>query len=249
MGGPPVALPAAAPTIASMHTLRLHPGYSPVLRRPPAGDADRLVVVMSDIEMGAGGPLDDFPHTEFLAEVILAYGRGPFADLRVDLVFNGDTLDLLKTSWDGTHPHHITQEVAAGKLGRIIAAHPQFFDALGEFLEPGPEQRRVHFVVGNHDIDLFFAAVREGVRTRIGAPPDSVLFPGVELDIGDVHIEHGSQADPMFVVDPSAPFITHEGQRILDLPWGTIGLLEGALNLQPLLHHHDRLKPRALLVL
>jgi len=230
-----------------MRTLSLHPGYSPVLRRPPAGDADRLLLVMSDIEMGAGGRLDDFPHSDFLAEVIHAYGRGPFADLQVDLVFNGDTLDLLKTSWEDTHPHHITQEVAAGKLSRIIAAHPKFFDALGEFLKPGPERRRVWFVAGNHDIDLFFAAVRDGIGKRIGAASGSVLFPGVEVDIGDVHIEHGSQADPMFTVDPMAPFITHEGQRILNLPWGTIGLLEVALRLQPLLHHHDRLRPREVL--
>ncbi len=230
-----------------MRTLSLHPGYSPVLRRPPAGDADRLLVVMSDIEMGAGGPFDDFPHSEFLADVIHAYGRGPFADLQVDLVFNGDTLDLLKTEWQGTHPHHITQEVAAGKLSRIIEAHPAFFDALADFLRPGPAKRRVWFVVGNHDIDLFFAAVRDGIRKRIAAPGGSVLFPGVEVDIGDVHIEHGSQADPMFAVDPMAPFIDHDGRRILDLPWGTIGLLEVALRLQPTLHHHDRLRPRDVL--
>ncbi len=194
--------------------------------------------------MGAGGPFDDFPHTEFLAEVIRAYGEEPFADLQVDLVFNGDTLDLLKTSWGGTHPHHITAEIAAGKLGRIIDAHPAFFDALADFLEPGPDRRRVWFVVGNHDIDLLFTAVREGIRARIGADRESVRFPGLELDIGDLHIEHGSQADPMFALDPETPFLMHEGQRILDLPWGTIGLLEVALRLQPLLHHHDRLKPR-----
>ena len=87
-----------------MRTLSLHPGYSPVLRRPPAGAADRLLVVMSDIEMGAGGPLDDFPHSDFLAEVIHAYGRGPFGDLQVDLVFNGDTLDLPESSAGSSPP-------------------------------------------------------------------------------------------------------------------------------------------------
>jgi len=225
----------------------LRDGFSPALRRPPSGDADRLVVAMSDIEMGAGGPTDDFPHSDWLGEVLLSYGRPPFDDLEVDLVFNGDTLDLLKTSWQGTHPHHITQEVAAGKLDRIIEAHPGFFDALHEFLAPGPERRRVWFVIGNHDIDLFFAAVREGIRSRIGAAQGCIHFPGVEVDIGDVHLEHGSQADSMFAVDPGAPFLTHEGNRILDLPWGTIGLLEVAMTLQPLLHHHDRLRPREVL--
>ena len=230
-----------------MPPMSLQAGFSPVLRRPLLGDADRLVVVLSDVEMGAGGRLDDFPHSDWLADVLLAYGQEPFDDLEVDLVFNGDTFDLLKTPWHGTHPHHITQEIAAGKLGLIVDAHPAFFDALGEFLAPGPELRRVWFVVGNHDMDLFFAAVREGIRERIGASRESVRFPGVELDIGDVHIEHGSQADAMFAVDPKAPFLVLGGERVLDLPWGTIGLLEMALRLQPLLYHHDRLRPREVL--
>ena len=230
-----------------MCSMSLRTGQSPLLRRPPPGEADRLLVVMSDIEMGAGGRLDDFPHSDWLGDVLLAYGQERFDDLEVDLVFNGDTFDLLKTPWRGTHPHHITQEIAAGKLGLIVQAHPGFFDALGEFLAPGPDRRRAWFVVGNHDVDLFFAAAREGIRERIGAPRESVRFPGPEVDIGDVHIEHGSQADGMFVVDPLAPFVMHEGERILDLPWGTIGLLEMAMRLQPLLYHHDRLRPREVL--
>ena len=221
-----------------------HPPFSPALRRPPVGGADRLVVVLSDIEMGPGGPFDDFPHSDFLAEVLLSYGREPFDDLEVDLVFNGDTLDLLKTPWAGTHPHHITAGVAVGKLGLIIGAHPAFFDALGEFLRPGPERRRAWFVVGNHDIDLLFPEVCEAIEARIGAAPGCVRFPGVDLQIGDLHVEHGSQQDVMFAIDPAVPFIEVGGERILNLPWGTIGLLEMALRLQPVLYHHDRLRPR-----
>ncbi len=220
------------------------PPFSPALRRPAEGAADRLLVVMSDIEMGPGGLFDDFPHSDFLGEVLLSYGRAPFADLEVDLVFNGDTLDLLKTPWQDTHPHHITAEIALGKLTQIIEAHPGFFDALGEFLAPGPARRRVWFVVGNHDIDLLFGEVCEAIRERIGAPKDSVRFPGVELDVGDVHIEHGCQSDPMFAVQTEEPFLEAEEGQILNLPWGTIGLLEMALRLQPVLYHLDRLRPR-----
>ena len=56
-----------------------------------------LVVVLSDIEMGAGGILDDFPHTDFLADLIASYQRLPHRDTPVELVFNGDTC-LLYTS-------------------------------------------------------------------------------------------------------------------------------------------------------
>ncbi len=34
------------------------------------GAPDRLVVCFSDVEMGAGGAYDDFPRSDFLADVI-----------------------------------------------------------------------------------------------------------------------------------------------------------------------------------
>ncbi|RMD97288.1 MAG: hypothetical protein D6812_15545, partial [Deltaproteobacteria bacterium] len=54
------------------------------IRGIPPG-SDRLLVVMSDIEMGSGGVTDDFPHSDFLAELILAYNDPPFDAIAVDL--------------------------------------------------------------------------------------------------------------------------------------------------------------------
>lgn len=62
--------------------------------------------------MGAGGPFDDFPQSDFLGELILSYNSPPFHELAVDLVFNGDTFDLLKTSYVDEYPRHITRDVA-----------------------------------------------------------------------------------------------------------------------------------------
>src|SRR5689334_16167221 len=81
--------------------------------------SDRLLVTLSDIEMGSGGPWDDFPHDDHLAELILSYAGSEHRDHAVDLVFNGDTFDLLKTSVDGAYPHHITPAVALAKLDRV----------------------------------------------------------------------------------------------------------------------------------
>ncbi len=201
---------------------------------------DRLVVVISDIEMGAGGPFDDFPHSEFLADLIASYAGPPHDNLAVDLVFNGDTFDLLKTSYNGEFPHIIDAEVAVGKMERVIAAHEPVFDALIAFLGQG--DRHVHFIVGNHDMELLFPEVQVQIRRRLG-DHQMVYFPGVDLDIGDVHIEHGQQVDPMFRMDRPF-FVEYEGRRILNLPWGSVALLDVALPLRHILYHHDRLKPR-----
>lgn len=213
-------------------------------RRAP----DRLVVAFSDIEMGAGGAYDDFPRSDFLADVIRRYGRDPYRWLSVDLVFNGDTFDLLKTSSRGGWPTHITRDIAIDKMERVAAAHPAFFEAVRDHLRIDPERRRAFFIVGNHDMELFFPEVQNVVRSRIGVS-DNVLFPGVETSIGRMHVEHGSQLDPLFTIDAERPFVTARGgAEVLALSWAAVALLEVAIPMVPLFYHHDRLKPKELVL-
>jgi UDP-2,3-diacylglucosamine pyrophosphatase LpxH len=213
------------------------------------GAPDRLVVVFSDVEMGAGGPYDDFPRSDFLADIIRGYTRDPYRWLAVDLVFNGDTFDLLKTSARGGWPVHVSSEIAVDKLERVATAHPAFFEALRDHLQTDPQRRRVFFVVGNHDMELLFPEAQTLLRERIGAELPHVHFPGFEMSLGRVRIEHGSQLDPLFAVDATRPFVsTRSGDPVLALSWGAVALLEVAIPLQPLLHHHDRLKPKELVL-
>lgn len=198
--------------------------------------------------MGAGGPYDDFPRSDFLAEIIRGYGRDPYRWLAVDLVFNGDTFDLLKTSTRGGWPTHVSRELALEKFERIADAHPAFFEAVREHLAGDPERRRAFFVLGNHDLELLFPEVQAALRAHLGNAAN-VYFPGYDLSIGRVHIEHGSQLDPLFYVDPKKPFVvTREGTTILNLSWAAVAILEVAIPLQPLLYHHDRLKPKELVL-
>ena len=99
----------------------------PATTRPPphwpnatdCRQVDEVLVAISDIELGAGGPLDDFPQSAWLGEVILGYCEGAFADVPVTLVLNGDTFDFLKTSVDGAWPTHIDSALAMAKLQRV----------------------------------------------------------------------------------------------------------------------------------
>ncbi len=198
--------------------------------------ADRLLLVASDIEMGPGGPADDCPRSEEIADFLAS--RVQSHD-RVDLVFNGDTLDFLKTPIDGLYPRHITEAVALRKLDRILDAHAAFFECIARLL--APSGRAAHFVVGNHDLELWFPAVQARLRERLG---QNVYFPGMQLAVGQVWIEHGSQADPLFAFDDRRPFVDFEGERILNLPWGSVGLLDAILPWHDRLHVLDRIRPK-----
>lgn len=209
--------------------------------QPPA--SDQLLVVFSDIEMGAGGRFDDFPHSDFLGELIVSYNEAPYDRMAVDLVFNGDTFDLLKTPYRGSYPRHITREVALGKLAAVAAAHPRFFEAVQRFVQHRAGPRRVFFIVGNHDHEIVIPEVRAEVR-RLCGDTDRVVFPGLSLEIGKVRIEHGAQDDPLFRVEPQLPMVPFDGTEVLNISWGAAALLDTVIPLQPLLHFHDRLKPK-----
>jgi len=206
--------------------------------------ADRLVVVVSDVEIGAGGVTDDFPQSEVLGQVLLRTRQD--TDLPIDFVFNGDTFDFLKTRVSGRWPLQVTADLAVAKLVNIMRAHEGFFDALQSLALT--EETRLHFVVGNHDPELVFEQVQRVLRRRLGGSTTAINFPGFIWRFGDLHIEHGSQADPLFRVDPDQPFGTHRGRPMLALPWGSVAILEVAMPMQPVLYHFDRVKPREILI-
>lgn len=206
-------------------------------------DFDHLLVVISDIEMGAKGLYNDFPHDKFLADILSTYQKPPYDKFPVDFVFNGDTFDLLKTSYEGTYPHHISEDIALAKMSLVASSHATFFEAIRDILSERKSLRRVFFMIGNHDYELLFPLVQDFIKALCGNSPH-VYFPGFKLVIGPVQIEHGAQSDPLFRIDPEKPFITSEGKKLLNISWATVALLDVIIPLQPILYFHDRLKPQ-----
>ncbi|MCA9569159.1 MAG: hypothetical protein KC656_15025 [Myxococcales bacterium] len=197
---------------------------------------ERLVIVASDIEMGAGGPMDDFPQSAWLLDWL---AERPDAE-RVDLVLDGDIFDFLRTPVGGVWPRHIDAAVALRKWLAMAEAHAELLDGLAVWLEK--PHRHLWMMFGNHDLELQFAPVRKAIVERLAAL-DQVHFPGESLRWGELEILHGHTHDSMFRVD-GPPFIEHEGREILNLPWGAVALLDVVMPLLPALGPLDRLKPR-----
>jgi hypothetical protein len=75
-------------------------------------------------------------------------------------------------------------------------------------------------------MELLFPEVQEVIRQHLGLR-ENVNFPGLEMALGRVHIEHGSQHDPLFSVDPERPFVeSKSGEKILGLSGAAVALLE-----------------------
>ena len=205
--------------------------------------ADRLFLIISDVEMGDGSLMDDFPHTQFLSDFITRYNREDYAHIEMDLVFNGDTFDFLKISVEGIYHHLIDEELALNKLAIIERAHGNFFSALRAFLDYGSRPRRAHFLVGNHDQELLYSKVQDRIVALCGHS-GQVHFPGYEMRVGDLKIEHGSQKDDLFEVPVAKPFLVHQGKKILNLPWASVTLLNAFIPFHRDFSELDRIKPK-----
>lgn len=208
---------------------------------------DRVFIILSDVEISTGGSQDDFPHSEYLSEFFQKFNEGKYSDVEVDLVFNGDTFDFLKTGINNKYPHIIDENVALKKFNLIADAHPKFFEGIEKFLDYHHRPRRVHFITGNHDPELHFPAIQNEIISLCGGS-GQIFFPGYELKVGDLHIEHGSQHDSLFHVPLDKPFIKHKGKNILNLPWASVTLLNVFIPLHGELHDLDRIKPKMMIV-
>jgi UDP-2,3-diacylglucosamine pyrophosphatase LpxH len=124
-------------------------------------------------------------------------GNGPWGQCaEIELIINGDCFDFLVTT-PYTMQSVVEPEIALQKLEKIIAAHRPFFAALRSFIAmPG---RSVTFIMGNHDVELAFAEVRQRICLEITgqATHQSVYFCLARFyrPLPDVYIEHGNYYD------------------------------------------------------
>lgn len=208
------------------------------------------VAVVSDLHIGdASSPAtDQFDADETFAR-LLGEELPARADEPTTLVLNGDFLDftqVLPTCWRTAADRALgtTQEESVEKLERIIAGHPRVFIALAEFLDRG---NQVVLIPGNHDVDLVWPQVLEGLAAAVGArsnPRLTMARPGYVYERG-LYLEHGHQysRDNRFRHWP-LPIRPAPGGPRLERPWGSL-FMEHVYRSIPELHPYVyRLLPR-----
>jgi len=188
-------------------------------------------VVISDVHMGTGtrpglsNHYEDFFHDDRLAELILHYASGRYAEAQVELVIAGDFLDLLKVPFQGRFETEVTEEIAVDKVRRCIRGHPAVFDALATFV--ATPLHRLTYVTGNHDLEVAFPRVQTLIRARLNLPKDSsslTILPAQEFYRmpGGVVVSHGHMFEAVNRTDAQTPFTrTEDGRTIANLPFGS----------------------------
>jgi diguanylate cyclase (GGDEF)-like protein len=212
-----------------------------------AADHAMYKVVVSDFHLGKGryfrdgtqNILEDFTYDREFSEFLNYYRSGSFADADVELVFNGDILNLLQIDTWGVHTHLITERSVVRAIERIVAGHPEFFQALRRFAAtPG---HTIVYIVGNHDSGMLFPAAKKAFAAACGAP---VNVYDVSYQFDGIYIEHGQQYERFACTDMQKPFITRGlPEPVLNLPWGSLFVAVMLPKIKQERPHVDKVRP------
>lgn len=207
----------------------------------------RFKLVVSDFHLGKGryfkdgtqNILEDFIYDREFSEFLNYYRSGDFTDSEVELVLNGDILNLLQIDYYGVHTHLFTDRSQVFAVRKIIQGHPEFFVALRRWAStPG---HTISYVIGNHDVGMMFSGAQKVFSEATGS---QVRFFTSNYVFDGIWIEHGQQYERFARLNLKRPFITRGvPEAVLDLPWGSLFVAVFMPKLKQERAHLDKVRP------
>lgn len=183
----------------------------------------------------------------------------------IELVLNGDIFDFDSvTSIPADPPFYVSrlerlrglhpqEEKSEFKIEKILSDHRDWVNALRTFVGRG---HRVIFVIGNHDVELYFPRVQAKILEMLSLDPartGHVRFcEWFYISNGDTLIEHGHQYDPYCVSqDPVNPYVLNYNRLQVRVPFGNLAtryLINGMGFFNPHLDSNYIMTPKQYLV-
>ncbi len=206
-----------------------------------------IKLVVSDLHLGRGrftsegmrNPYEDFFFDESFVEFIGYYTSGHYTDYDVELIINGDFLNLLQADIlkDG---FTITEADNVLMLQRIIKGHALFFDTLKQFMYA--LNHHISIIVGNHDQGLLWGRVENFLKTHI-SPRVEIYRRSKTFD--SIYIEHGNNYDILngFSTADSIQKSPVTNEPVLNIPWGSYFVLTFIYPRKKNMPYLDRIKP------
>ncbi len=231
-------------------------------------DREKLKIVISDCHLSAGrffeGRLnvhEDFKFDKEMCDFFDYFSTGEYSPTatnspsEIELFINGDYLDFLNVPFHGEFEDAITEELSMFKLEAIIAGHPEVMEALRRFVSI--PNRKITYLIGNHDADLFFPKVRERITREWDPngqyPSDKVILIADRDRVryeGGVEIHHGNQFEAVHVLNFNMPVLkSYLDKPVLNIPWGSFYVLKILNRLKWEREFIDKVRPVKVFVL
>jgi len=205
-------------------------------------------IVLSDLHIGTGfyhedgkrNILEDFEKDEEFAELLEFYSEGDFYDEKIHLILNGDIFNFIQIPYDGEFTHLITEEKVVDGVDRIYQGHKKFFEALRLFARR--PNKKIFYVIGNHDHPIVFKKAQERFNYYID---HEAVFSFSYYQNG-LYIEHGHRFD--YQNNFTRPVTTYNGEKIANLPWGSLFVLYLLPELKKHRPYIDKVRPLSLYI-
>jgi UDP-2,3-diacylglucosamine pyrophosphatase LpxH len=207
----------------------------------------KLKLVVSDFHLGKGrvlrdgsqNILEDFIYDREFAEFLAYYSTGEYVNAEVELILNGDILNLLQMDSWGVNTHLITERAVVRSLKQIIEGHPEFFAGLRSFA--ATPNHSISYIVGNHDVGMLWTEPRKVFSQAVGA---DVKFHDVYYEFDGVYVEHGQQYETFSATDMKKPFFQAGlPEPVLNLPWGSLFVTTLLTQIKQSRPHVDKVRP------
>lgn len=193
---------------------------------------EKTVLVISDLHLGAGheykgrkNHLEDFHSDKELVDFLHYYSSGSYENTEVELIINGDFLDLLAVPFVPFFEDEFwSEEAALAKLEIILDAHTEVFDALNQFLST--KNKKVLYIIGNHDAELLFDSLKAKIfdvikkenREKFTLTNDLQLYSPIK----GVYLQHGHEYEEAHHFSEENNIIESiEGRKYFIPPWGS----------------------------
>lgn len=213
---------------------------------------NKIKLIVSDLHLGRGlrvhgggwNGMEDFHHDARFKEFLEFYSGGPYEDMDVELILNGDILNLIQVDYHGHYTVIITEQVSVEKTKTVIDGHPVFFAALKDFLKN--PKHSLTYVIGNHDQEMLWKGTRALFEEAVGT---EVQWKNIYYEVDGVHIEHGHQYETVNRMDPTRLFLSENlSEPILNLPWGTLFTMQFITKLKLIRPAIDKVRPFRLMI-
>ncbi len=229
--------------------------------------AAKIKIIISDTHIGAGGVQQGNKLEDFISdEVFFQWMYGLIAEseqtgAEMTFIINGDWIECLQIPDAQTYDPSmryptaaytdVSPEAALKRLEIMHAGHPLVFQALADFLSPGPPRRDLVILFGNHDPELAYPQVKERLLTLFGARGDrrALVSVGERSYFEDgVYVEHGNAYTEEInrFTDPDHPF-DPEHPTLIERPPGSYVVTNYFNRIEPLRPWIDGVHPMSAL--
>lgn len=208
-----------------------------------------LLLVVSDFHLGKGryfkngeiNLLEDFEEDVRFVEFVEFHCTNNYREKSVQLVLNGDFLNLLQIENYGVFSPLITEQRTLDALVSIKNGHENIFKSLKKFVQT--PHKKLIYIIGNHDAAMYWPKAQELFCQLVGGSVGSVEF-AMHKNILGIHIEHGHRFEAINNI-PTSNYFTHapNGDKILNLPWGGRFCIEVLPALKKERPYLDKIRP------